>query len=334
MSRAERRRAMKAAAKGGPPPPPAREPEIRLENPVSQHYASFIVGNAQFADALVEEGSGAGQSVAICGAGPSLEAHAGDWCPQADQVWGVNSALGWLLGEGHRVTHGFTVDQTPEMLRAWADIPDVEYLIASSCHPHLIALLRERARRYRMFHNFVGIRRRPVEVPDDNGVLQLMSYENWLYGSLYGRTCCAGSGLNSVTRAIDVARFMGFTSIAVLGADCAIHLTAPLPDVPHGSPAHIEFLEKHSVMHAGGGSAVAFNQSPLTLGGEIDGRHWETKIDLAISAIWLVKMAQKFPEVHLIGDTLPNALMDKPDDYLKRLPHLTDSEGQMIEVIL
>ena len=48
--------------------------------------------------------------VVICGAGPSLRDTAAKWCQQADQVWGCNSAATWLYDNGHKVTHGFTVD--------------------------------------------------------------------------------------------------------------------------------------------------------------------------------------------------------------------------------
>jgi hypothetical protein len=37
--------------------------------------------------------------------------------------------------------------------------------------------------------------------------------------------------------------------------------------------------------------------------------------------------------VQLIGDTLPNALIDKPDEFLKRLPHMTKRDGEALPIV-
>jgi hypothetical protein len=174
-----------------------------------------------------------------------------------------------------------------------------------------------------------------------------MSYEDYLYCTLYPGTVRAGSGLNAVTRAIDVARFMGFAKITVLGADCALRIKSKPPeDVQPGSPEHLAWLRTETVMHADGGSALASNATPVTLGGEIDagtvdeqvreghGEWWETKPDLIISAVWLEQMRRKCPELELIGNTLPNALRLKSAEYLSRLPHMTDSAGKAVEFTL
>jgi hypothetical protein len=199
----------------------------------------------------------------------------------------------------------------------------VEYLVASSVHPHLTEHLTAHGRRVRFFHNYVGLKERPVSYDGRD-----MSYEDWMYSALYPATVRVGSGLNAVNRAVDLALFMGFERITVLGADCALRIKSPPPDAPHGSPAHLRWLREDTVMHADGGSALASNASPMTLGGVIDGRYWESKPDMIISAVWLAK----FEQLHrgrlvLVGDTLPNALKDKPDEYLRRLPALTDRDG-------
>lgn len=345
MGQAQRRRAL------GVPPreiTPALQPAggqtIQLQNPVAHHYEAFILGNAQYCDHVAEEHSAEGQHLVLCGAGPSLTEHAAEWCAQADQVWGCNSALTWLLANGHRATHGFAIDQTAHMVEEWYSAPDVDYLIASTVHPHLVEYLLSKQRRLRFFHSFVGIKKRPVALMDDNGIEQVMSYEHWMYASLYPGTVCVGSGLNAVTRAIDVARFMGFARITVLGADCALRLTSrPAPGVVPGTPEHLRWLREETIMHADGGSALASGATPVTLGGEIDagtpddeiregcGRWWETKPDLMISAVWLTHMARKIPELTLIGDTLPNALMGKADAYLSRLPKMQTADGQDIQ---
>lgn len=352
-ARAARRRAEKEAAKQEPSPEaPASRPhagtqQIRLENPVQEFFASFIVGNAAQCDHVVEENSAKGQHLVLCGAGPTLRDHAAEYCPTADQVWGCNSAAIWLYENGHKVTHAFTVDQTAMMCQEWVSAPPVEYIVASTVHPHLVEYLLSKGRTLRFCHNYVGLERtrRPVRWADGNGKMRTESYEDWLYMSLYPATVRAGSGLNAVTRAIDIARFMGFGKITVLGADCALRIKSrPPAGTEFGSPEHLAWLKTDTVMHADGGSAVASDASPLTLGAEIDsgtpddtirpgmGRHWETKIDLLVSAIWLKKMEEAYHELTIVGDTLTAALRGKTNEYLSRLPSFVDEHDNPVEI--
>jgi len=325
------RSAARKAKRKKPNGVPDQTPMVKLTNPVRHHFPAFIVGNAiqvQWTDAsqragsqsgvrlgwqVVKPGTGRGKSLVICGAGPSLADHA-DLCDEADEVWGTNSAATWLWNNGHKVTHGYTVDQTPHMVEEWFDAPPIDYLLASSCHPHLVEYLLDRGRRVEIFHNFVGIRD-----------------EEFLYSYCYQPTVMVGSGLNAVTRAIDLGLYGQFESIKVIGADCAFRTTAPCPQVPDGSPEHMRWLREHTIMHADGGNALASQATPVTFGGIIDDREWQTKPDMVITAVFLVKMAQAIPHLELIGDTLPNALMDKDDDFLRRLPTLTDGDGKPME---
>ena len=326
---------------------------IHLANPETGHFEAFIAGNATKCERVVEIDSAKDQHLILCGAGPSLRDEADEWCPKGDQLWGCNSAVTWLDEHGHNPTHAFCVDQTTAMLNEWASAPDVEYLLASTVHPHLVQFLEDKGRTTRFFHNYVGIDKPPVsyclcghdEVEHETACTQcdcekydmrILAYEDWLYARCYSAhnaTVRAGSGLNAVTRAIDVAHFMGFSQITVLGADCALRVKRPLPDtVAHGSPEHRAWLKNETEMHADGGNALASNATPVTIGGEIDGRWWETKPDMMISAVWLVMMGKALgPGFQLIGDTLPNAIKDKPDDFLDRLPALIGNDGKPIK---
>lgn len=370
-NRAARRRLAKESKKNPQPDERVAKPvgdgQIVLENPVEEHFPAFIVGNAQYCDHVAQENSAKGQHIVICGAGPSLAEHAHEFCPDADQVWGCNSAATYLGHNGHRVTHAFTCDQTAQMVNEWYDAPkDIEYLIASSVHPHLVEFLLRENRRMTFFHNFVGIKRRPVGwyacsqcgwAPGDNSPTamcpacdvqvkgQLASYEDWLYMTLYPGTVRAGSGLNAVTRAIDIARYVGAGKITVLGADCALRIKSKPPEgVEFGSEEHMRWLREDTQMHADGGNALASDATPMTLGATIDsgtpddeireghGRYWQTKIDLLVSAVWLKKMEEAFPEVTIVGDTLTAALRGKTDDYLSKLPTFVDADGNPIPI--
>jgi len=305
----------------------------------NQPTAPAMTSVASFRDAcesanvhhMVRPDSATGQHIVIAGAGPSLSDYL-HVCEQADQVWACNSALPYLLAKGIKVTHGFTVDQTPAMLTEWATAPDVEYLVATTIHPHLTALLQGRNRRLRWFHNYVGVDKPAVSWPDEDGVMQSASYEDWLYLTLYPPGCRAGSGLNTVTRAMDMAGFVGASKVSVLGADCALRVTSKRPaGAILGTPAYDKWLRESTQMHADGGNALASGASAVTVEGEIDGRVWLSKFDLCISAVWMEMMRRRDPERFIFkGDTLPNALRDKPVSFLKRLPGLSDSNGKVM----
>jgi hypothetical protein len=296
---------------------------------------------------VVQEGEATGQTLVLCGAGPSLREHAAEYVPQADQVWGCNSAATWLANNGHRVTHAFTVDQTPHMVEEWADVPDVEYLLATTIHPNLAEHLVEHDRRFRYFHNFVGIQNKPVEWEDWDGELKTMPYEHWMYAAMFPTTTCCGSGLNSVTRAIDLAHFMGFERIYVLGADCSLRFTGEIPETWGTPEQRVAWLKTHTTMHADGGHALASEATPITMHAQIDGRMWLTKPDMAISAQWLAKMAQKNPAtLTLVGDTLPNAILGAKEVWNHRtgklesvsdhdvtwLPNFVDHQGKLANI--
>jgi hypothetical protein len=325
--------------------------EILLENPVARFFPAFIVGNAAeyekrfpakkprdlwiptedgqqvrlpYCDKVVEKDSALGQTVVICGAGPSLAEEAAEWVPKGDQVWGCNSAMPWLVENGHKCTHGLTIDQTADMLEEWNTAPDVKYILASTVHPHLTSFLLDKGRDIRFTHNFVGVKEDPVSWPDENGVERTESWEDWAYQVMYQGTVRAGSGLNAVTRAIDVALYMGFEKIIVLGADCCIRFKSKPPDGKGpGDPEFLDWLRKETVMHADGGNALASNATPVVLTGEIDGRLFAIKPDLAVSAVWLTVMRRKLGKrLQIVGDGYVNALKHKSNSFLKRLPNL------------
>jgi hypothetical protein len=304
-------------------------PGITLENPVAHHFESFIAWNATVAERVVEAGSATGQHIVICGAGPSLRDTIAEHAGTADQLWGCNSALPWLAERGYPVTHGFTIDQTTEMVNEWWSAPDVEYLVASTVHPHLRKYLMHHKRRLTFFHNYCGIAKPPVQM--DGG---MMSYEDWLYSGLFTGTVRVGSGLNSVPRAIDVALYMNAAKVTVLGADCALRFSVAPPVAEINSPEYRQWLETCTELHADGGHAMASRATPLTLFGEIDGRPWLTKVDMIVSAVFLEKMRRALNgRLVLVGDTLPVALRDKSDEYLATLPKLVGKDGKAVEVV-
>ena len=303
---------------------------IDLANPMSEHFATFIYANSIVRERMnhptVMKGTGKGQTVVICGAGPSLREHAKKYTKaRYKTVWGCNSAMPWLLENGHRCTHGFCIDQTPEMMEEWETTPDVEYLLASTVHPHLTDLIAKNGRRIRWFHNYTGMENPPEWEEDQKELLKGWEeahgrkmtpekakefletrYEDFLYHFLYPPTVRVGHGLNSVNRAVCLAEFMQFSRIVVLGADCA--------------------LAEDGAFHCDGAGAT-MSGTPIVMEGKVDGRLWKTKPDMVISAVMLVMMKWRMKDrLVLVGDTFPNALVDKTPEFLNALPKLSEQD--------
>jgi hypothetical protein len=154
-----------------------------------------------------------------------------------------------------------------------------------------------------------------------------------MYQALYPTTVRVGSGLNAVTRAVDLALFMGFSKIIVLGSDCCIRFEGDEPSTASvSSPEHVAWLKENTTMHADGGNALASEASCITLQGKIDGRWWLSKPDMLITAVWLVRMKQQLgSRLSIMGDTLPKALLGKDDEFLARLPSMITKDEQPIE---
>jgi hypothetical protein len=140
----------------------------------------------------------------------------------------------------------------------------------------------------------------------------------------------SGSGLNTASRAIDVGLAMGFDPITVLGSDCCLRHSYVTKEEA-GSPGYMDWLRTDVVMHVDGSDALRSGATALVMQAEIDGRVWITKPDMAITAVWLAEMAKHYPaRLNFVGDTLINAIKDKPAEFFERLPALTNHKGERL----
>jgi len=251
---------------------------IELRSPVQQHLRGYVLENVKTRPLIVASpGIYEGQSLALCGAGPSLATH----LPEGtDHVWACNSALPYLVERGERVSAGVGIDQTPGLMAEWPDPPAVPYYMASSCDPVLIRHLRRHKRQVIFFHSAVGL--------ED---------EFDLYCRTWPPTWMVGKGHTVVSRALSLAKWMGFARVDVHGADCA--------------------FAAGNVTHANGTTADEAYHAPFWMEGEIDGRTWRTRPDMLMAAVELARYTQESEgTVRLVGDTLPAALLGKSEEFL------------------
>lgn len=294
-----------------------------LRMPGKAHFCDQIARNAPWAIEVAELHSHAGQSLVLCGAGPTL-AHHLDRMATADAVWACNSALPYLWDIGVRVTHGIAIDQGEGMLaeHEFGRALPVDYYLASSVHPELVRHLARAGRRMTFFHSFLG-----VDNPEGWAHPDGLAHEEFCYRRLYRPTVLVGSGVNVVPRAIGLAMALGFASVEVIGADCAAR-PAEVPPPPPSDPTFGEWVGD-LVLYADGRTAGAYGLDGPIASACIDGRWWSTRPDMLMSARHMLELADLYPgRITFTGDTLVNALAAQPLAYREGLPELT-ATGQM-----
>ena len=290
--------------------------------------------NARYAKKMVgaTTNTHVGQTVAICGAGPSLRQYLLEPQPATDEVWACNSALPYLVDRGVRVTHGVGIDQGEGMLEDWARTFDVTYLIATSVHPKLVKHLRRHNRRLRWFNNFLGLhdpegwtgpdicmacRHVKTGVHEGHDYVP-MRYEMWLYQNLFSASCMPAYGLNVVARAIGVALYLGFDKILVYGSDCAAEKDGPPMPVEWDTDAYADWT-KQIVVYADGRTAFdVYGPKGILIeaGGPDLGNHrWHTRADMLVTARHLTIIVNTTGgKVQLMGETLPGVLLNWTED--------------------
>lgn len=275
----------------------------QLSMPNQSGLYDQVIANHRGATAMLTLNARAGQTIVICGAGPSLRDAV---LPDADEVWACNSALNFLMARGERVTHGVTIDQGRAMLDGWEwgrSYP-VGYYLASSVHPDLVAKLRADGRALTFFHSFLG-----VPAPEDWAPREgFGGYEDWLYRKLYPASCCVGQGLNTVPRAVCLALALGAASIEVYGADCACAPDGePVPCLP-GEPGYAEWLDS-LVMYADGRTPRWYGDETPMAEAELGGHRWHSRPDMVVSAMHMLELQRVYPgRITYHGDTMIEAL--------------------------
>jgi hypothetical protein len=256
---------------------------IELRSPVQDHLRDYVDANRVSDPArMVTPDKRVGHTVAICGAGPSLERAD---LRGVDAVWACNSAVPFLYwGMAKRVDVAIGIDQTKGLLSEWENPAHVPYYLASSVDPALVKHLESHGRTVSFFHNHVGFA--------DN------EFEH--YCGTWPPTLMVGEGFTVVSRAIGLALWMGYERIDVYGADCA--------------------FADNDVTHANGEVATVAYHNPLIMTGEINGRTWRTRPDMLMDAVHLVRrVRQANGRIRLMGDTLPVALLGKDDAFLTQV---------------
>jgi hypothetical protein len=244
-----------------------------------------------------------GQTLAICGAGPSLaRAKASGVLDKVDQVWACNRAANYMTDKGWPITHAVSIDPGEAMWKeAWADPPDVEqYILATTVAPELTDHLLKHDKKISFFHSLRG---------GFEGELDL-------YRMLYPPAPLVGRGLNVVNRTLELADWLGYDTIYLVGAD--------------------NCLAPGDRMYAGGMSEADVEDPDAICRGEIMGHTYSTRPDMLASAKSLAEVKFEMGErVRFVGHKiLPRALYEmekKEPGYLDRCIMYASAYEQKME---
>jgi hypothetical protein len=171
-------------------------------------------------------------------------------------------------------------------------VPQVseEFILASTVHPNLVDHVLASGQNVRFFHSARG------------GVKDEFN----LYAAFFPPAPIAGSGLNAVNRAVELADWLGYKRIYVCGADNAL---------------------KGDEFYADGSPKLDHNDGAVYLTGTVNGRKWRTTPDMLMSATNLTRMVWKYgSKVTLVGNTLPRALSRTTDAFLDKCVRWANDE--------
>lgn len=300
------------------------EPTIEFQNDAWAKQKDYIKANAKSAKHTLVPGMLKGQTILICGAGPSLAVDFDETFQrvQPSQVWGCNSALMWLWNSQRPVTHGVAVAGEDGLLEDWKPFPPVDYLLSSGVSPVIVNLLNKKHRKVWYFHNLLGL----FPKGDDEVA--------WYARLFKPALVVQRGGLNVTNRAIALAFGMDAEKVVVVGADCCLKLSddpmpIPTPEMSDhdANELHWEWAARQT-MYVDGRSPVEAYGRTILPEGVICGRRFVTRPDMTFSAQSLVDFQRQYgPKLELVGDTLPNWLLRFPDSQWKPFMPIQGDDG-------
>lgn len=191
-------------------PPPHQEIKVKTQNVGTDHEIQenikFALG--QFHPFRLPRCKVHGGKAIMCAGGPSLETHLPEIIRMAragGTIFAVKSAHDRLIERGVTPFACILLDPRGHV-KDFVDKPhrEVNYIVASMCHPSTFKGLQEKGARVWLYHAAVGA--------GEQGVLK----DEWRTG---GNQMVVGGGCSSATRGIMLAFILGFRQAHLFGYD-------------------------------------------------------------------------------------------------------------------
>jgi hypothetical protein len=257
-----------------------------------EYSASLKLPNA-LKGSLAEE-----KGVVICGTAPTLVL-----APNLREIRRL-VALGYkvvalkqaisILQE-YEIPVGFSVamDPSERQIKKTPIDCNVNYFIASSCHPRMFDYLLKAGAKVTIYHSACGA--------STHDMAEMEIYEKF-YPDFCAYESVASGGYTVMNRAISLFEYLGARHIHIAGA-------------PFG-------WREGSDYYAPTVTEAASNASGPTLDdkGVTDGKRWFTKVDLLPSAVSLARKVKMNPSRYsFIGDSMAASFARKSDAFLERV---------------
>lgn len=170
--------------------------------------------------------------------------------------------------------------------------PGVTYMVASSCHPSLFEHLRDQ--KVEVFHSACGAKDPETGENEDEMYLRLWT----------GHIDVMGGGFTVLNRAVMLSHYMGFNKKIMIGADMG-------------------WRDGEDHYFAGAYGLNGNHSGPdINDGGVIDGRNWNTKMDMLASAADLaLAIKHKRWNLHVEGDSLIRSLSKRSEAFIRAAMH-------------
>lgn len=270
------------------------EPKARIQftNPNKGNFTRNIMYAAALRLPNIERDSHKGQTVLICGSGPSMKKpevieEIKKYVAEGAVLVGCKAAIRALYDQGLQVEYGVSMDPGAHIANPDKifKAPGCKHITASSSDPALFEYLK--GEEVIIFHSATGL-----------------DIELYLYGALFKNPDCMGGGYNVVNRALSAMDYMGFSKIIMAGVDC-------------GHRRDEEFYVN--------GATPSTKKVMMTDHGIIDGQEWMTAPDMLASGVALAREAKRYDEEGrgedfiFIGDVLPKILREKDEEFLQEV---------------
>jgi hypothetical protein len=140
------------------------------------------------------------ETLYICGGGPTLRNYLNDI---HGDVFGVNGSGNYLDSHGIKPKYIAMIDPLPQIVHAFEPLEEVEYIIATQCHPDVFDKLK--GCKVTMFNAAVnaGVRKIITEFP-------------------ISKQFILGGGASISTRSLGIGWVLGYRNFKFYGVDCSV----------------------------------------------------------------------------------------------------------------
>ena len=266
---------------------------IRFTNPNKDNYSRNIMYSSIIGRRLTDKNRHKGDCAVILGSGPSLDTDEVKtalrelYSEPNTHFYACKAAIKWCADNVGVPEYGVSIDPGAHIAceSKIPRVPGVIHIMATSSAPEVFDYLENE--RVELFHSVCG------------GEDELN-----LYKTLFEDSGIMQGGFNVINRALSISQYHGCVKYIFAGCDSGWREDQQI------------YIDGSKMMQ----KKVYMNDA-----GAVDGKVWHSTPDMIASGVALARFAQNYDKmgdrdrVVFLGDVLPRAVRDKPDDFLEEV---------------